>query len=364
MPRSMPHPRACSVPRPVLPERLPPALERALVALEAAARRVRLLEAATPLNAELELRRLASARRSGSRPEPAFVYAATPRTGELGAPLEALAEWLEGALPQGPRLAERARELAAESRLADAVGTPAFAPLAAQRFRSSPADDARAERWAHLPPDELGEGTLVASDDEANTGSLLCQMRAAVGKLRLPVRVVVRQGLAALAATGESTIYIAEGRWLGPRDVARTVLHEVWGHALPALARARSPYPLASRPAGDADREEGRALLLEARAGFLDRARKKELGLRHLAARMAHEGAGFHDIADRLEGLGSTPARALRLAARATRGGGLGRERIYLPNLRLAYHEAGEREARAEGGTSLPPEAAAASGSS
>ncbi|HEU4539429.1 MAG TPA: hypothetical protein VFS00_35160, partial [Polyangiaceae bacterium] len=61
------------------------------------------------------------------------------------------------------------------------------------------------------------------------------------------------------------------------------------------------------------------------------------------------------------EGLGAAPARALRLAARATRGGGLGRERIYLPTLRLAYHEAGGHDARAEGGAA--PEGAAAPGS-
>lgn len=325
------------------PERLAPALERALVALEAAARRVRLLEAATPLNAEPELARLASARRAGRRPEPAFVYAAPPGTADLVGPLESLAAWLDdGAPPPGARLAARARELADDARLAAAVGSGALPPLAARRFRSEAADDARAERWARLDGGP-GGGPLVTSDDESDPNSLLRRMRSAVGRLRLPVRVVARPGLAALAATGDATIYVAAGRRLGPRDVARTVLHEVWGHALPALARRRSPYPLASRPAGDGDREEGRALLLEERAGFLDRARKKELGLRHLAARMAHDAAPFHDIADRLEGFGAPPAQALRLAARATRGGGLGRERIYLPMLRLAGAEARER---------------------
>jgi hypothetical protein len=339
-------------------ERVPPALERALVALEAASRRVRLLEAATPLNAEPEFARLASARRSGRRPAPAFVYAPPPGLDELFAPLDALSEWFDEAPPPfGPRLAARAREVLADARLASEVGSPAFAARAAERFPSEPADDARAERWARYAPAD-GAGPLVASDDEASPHSLVRHMRAAVGGLRLPVRVVVRPGLAALAATGEATIYVAPGRWVGPRDVARTVLHEVWGHALPALARRRSPYPLASRPAGDADREEGRALLLEARAGFLDRARKKELGLRHLAARMAHEGAPLHDIADRLEGLGASPAQALRLGARAARGGGLGRERIYLPMLRLAFAEARARGAVATAAESAPPEPA------
>jgi hypothetical protein len=320
------------------PERSSPALERALAALEAASRRVRLLEAATPLNAEAELARLASARRAGQRPEPAFAYA-PPCSAELVGPLEALAAWLEGEPPFGPLLAGRARELAADARLAAAVDTPAFAPLAALRFPSNAADDARAERWARLASEPC-DGPRVASGDESDPESLVRQMRAEVGRLRLPVRVVARPGLAALAATGDATIYVAPGRWLSARDVARTVLHEVWGHALPSLARRRLPYPHACRPAGDADREEGRALLLEEGAGFLDRARKKELGLRHLAARMAHEAAPLHDIADRLEGLGAGPAQALRLAARATRGGGLGRERIYLPMWRLARGEA------------------------
>ncbi len=335
-------------------ERVPPALERALVALEAASRKVRLLEAATPLNAEPELARLSHERRAGRRPEPAFVYAGAPGAAELAGPLEALAGWLEGAPPPAGRLAERAREIAAEARLAAAVGTPAFAALAARRFSSGAADDARAERWARLC-DGAGPGPLVASDDTSDPDSLVRRMRAAVGRLRLPVRVVVRPGLAALAATGEATIYVAAGRRVGARDVARTVLHEVWGHALPALARGRLPYPLATRPAGDVDREEGRALVLEARAGFLDRARKKELGLRHLAARLAHGGEPLHDIADRLEGLGAGAAQALRIAARATRGGGLGRERVYLPMLRLALAEAGGRRER----EALPGEGAA-----
>lgn len=296
----------------------------ALVALLArAASRVRLVEAATPTNLEAEVVRLAALRRRGEVAEPAFAYADTDLPDGLSEALSALAE----DRPASSWIGQKARELALEAALVRAVGRPDFARLAARRYRSTAEDDARATRWSELSaPDEPLRD--VISDDEADAGSLVSAMRRAIGERRLPIRVVVKAEMCPLSATGDGVIYVARGRRLSARAVARTVCHEIEGHVLPLLARREVGVTL--RRAGDADDEEGRAVAAEARAGFLDRSRKKELGLRHVAAMMAHDGARFDDIADALERRQAAPEHAVRIATRALRGGGLGRERVYL----------------------------------
>jgi hypothetical protein len=137
-------------------------------------------------------------------------------------------------------------------------------------------------------------------------------------------------------------IVVAARRRLRARDVARTVVHEIDGHAVPAALRRALPPHAAFRPAGDADLEEGRALLVEQQHGFFDGGRRNELALRHLAACLVHDGATFDDAADVLEARGAHPARAVAIVARAGRGGGLGRERVYLPSFwRLTRRAAG-----------------------
>lgn len=64
---------------------------------------------------------------------------------------------------------------------------------------------------------------------------------------------------------------------------------------------------------------------------MLDASRKKELGLRHTAARMVHEGEPFARIVQCMESMGIAVPEAVRIAARVSRGGGVGRERVYLP---------------------------------
>ena len=60
-------------------------------------------------------------------------------------------------------------------------------------------------------------------------------MREEIGRRRLPFRVVVADDLAALAATGHRTVWIASGRRVSRADVERTVLHEIEGHVLPRV---------------------------------------------------------------------------------------------------------------------------------
>ncbi|HXK17562.1 MAG TPA: tyrosine/phenylalanine carboxypeptidase domain-containing protein, partial [Polyangiaceae bacterium] len=76
--------------------------------------------------------------------------------------------------------------------------------------------------------------------------------------------------------------------------------------------------------------EEGRAILLEERAGLLELERRRELARRYLAATSVREAASFWDTVTLLGQTGATAAAAIELGCRVHRGGGLGRELIYL----------------------------------
>jgi hypothetical protein len=301
--------------------------------------RVAMLSAVTPENFVSECARLATAFRRGSNEVPRFVYPERDSLDSVFAELASLAELLFAAGDEA--LASRAHELALEARLVDARCTPAFRALAARRFGVSPHADELAERFA-APLPEDGDASHV-TDDKIDPESLLAVVRAEVGRLFLPVRVTTSARLASLAAAAGTTIVVAEGRRTTAREALRTALHEVHGHVVPALARARVGGLAELRLAGDVDREEGRALLLEEAAGYLDAGRKADLGIRHLAARWAHEGAELVEVVRGLLSYELSPERAVMVAARACRAGGLGRERVYLPAYFRARAERAER---------------------
>src|SRR5262249_10654130 len=146
--------------------------------------------------------------------------------------------------------------------------------------------------------------------------------------------VMVSPNLASLAATGDGFVQIAADRWMSRRDVQRTVLHEIDGHVLPRLAGERAALGIfgVGTAWGSGD-QEGRALALERRMGFLEPGRRRELALRHVAARSVEAGADFTSTARFLLDQGAPLEDALRIAARVHRGGGLGREAVYLPAL-------------------------------
>jgi hypothetical protein len=291
---------------------------------------IRLVAGCTPRNFDEEVERQVAARRTGARPEPRFRY--HPPIDVAGAAdcLSRLAEQLEEHGDGGYVMAGRARELALEGVLLTQRETPDFRGTARRRYPSTVTTDVRASRWAALDA-PLAEGEArTRSDDEGDPGSLVSSLRREVGRRCLPVRVVVREGLCPLAATGDGVVFVAPSRWLTARDVDRTVHHELEGHVVPALSRRASGVVAMLGRAGERDQEEGLALRHERAAGFLDRGRRKELGMRHVAACLAHDGVDLHTIADGLEALGAAPMTAVRIAARALRGGGLGRERVYL----------------------------------
>lgn len=312
-------------------------IERADHMLGVAARQVQLLGFSSPTNFESELRRIEQCFARGEPSEPVFTYGGGAVFDQaLPLALDEVARELSAVGEIGRLYAGRARELAVEAQLCLLTGDPAFCGLAARRYEVEPElaaeADALVASWLAEPIPAATEAPDVISDDISDPRSLVRRMREVIGERRLPLRVMVARSLAPLAAIGDGVVQIAPSRVVHHEDVERTVLHEIEGHALPALRAEHAPIGLfAIGTARGSDTQEGWALLLEERAGFLGSRRKRELALRHLAARAAHRGESFPQAVDALLGAGAPQTAALRVAARAFRGGGLGREASYLP---------------------------------
>ena len=310
--------------------------------LQGLVRRVTLLSSATPRNAEAERARLIEAFTQDRPSNPTWQYA--PRdVREARRELGILASHLDtlGATPLRDIYLARVTELTEEAALCEAIGKPTLAPLAEARFLPAKnADDARAlaEEWIASGAEEgLPVGPWVRSDDDGDPRSLLSQMRAEIGRLRLPFAVVVHPDLSSLAATGERTILVAGNRLLSEETTRRTVMHEVLGHALPrARATSLSPAIFQAGTARGIDEQEGFALCIEQQRKALGPARRRELAGRYLAVCAMREGRSFRETVLTLrKDRGLSPAEAVHVAERCFRGSdgafaGLGRERIYL----------------------------------
>ncbi len=310
-------------------------LERALQRAENV---VALLERCRPRNLTAELGQLHCDWSRGDHRAPRFEYSVMPLPAGLRDALERLEVAAGRAGPWGSLYAGRARELMLEAGIAETRPGPEVRFWAGQRY-AVPADvhSARAESWSRQwcqaapdPPTEL----RCSSDDEHDPTSLVCVLGRVLGGERLAFRVRAIPELASVAATGDGVILVRTG-WRGrPRDVERIAVHEVYGHALPRhRARVAQSGLFRIGTAGGSDDEEGRALLLERRAGLLDDHRRAELGRRHLAAVSVGQGASFVETGELLLSMGTPLDDALRIAARVHRGGGLAREIVYLPAL-------------------------------
>jgi hypothetical protein len=312
--------------------------------LERATREIRLLATLTPRDARAERARLIEDLRAGRRATPRWTYA--PRAHEgLRRALESAQRWLEQ--KDRTRLdalyLDRARELSVEAAMCACVGTVDVARLARARFDAPDEVTARAGSalcvtWLAEGPPDPGEDCIAS--DAPDPRSLLSQMRAAVGRLRLPFKVVATPWLAPLAATGERVILITTDRLVPDEDARRTVLHEIDGHARPRARAAQASLSLfRTGTARGIDDQEGRAVWLEERAGLLGPRRRRQLAARHRAVETMLAGASFADVARALvEEHSVDPAEAVIIAERAFRGGdgthpGLGRERVYLESL-------------------------------
>jgi len=274
----------------------------------------------------------------GDRVVPDFTRVKPGQVAGLRGALEGLFAELSTADPWSNLYAQRAAELALEAQAVEALGTEGFPALAARRYGADlPSADLEA---AHgLARQWLAEGWIdstgprVSTDNPREGASLYASLVRAIGDRRVPFRVAVSADLFGLAATGEDVVAVAQGETLTTSACERTVLHELEGHVLPrAEARASGWAFLLVGSAGASEAEEGRALLLEERAGCWDRERRVELAARHLACAALRDGADWGETVEHLAGLGVPLAEAMRCALRAWRGGGLGRELVYLPS--------------------------------
>lgn len=297
-----------------------------------------MIAATTPIDLAAELSRLLSSWTAGNACLPQFSYHPRQDHRDLISSLENIAEALEHEGPLGQVYADRARELAMEAFICSTVGLSSFRTYARQRFsrrdRFDGLADALVQDWLDEPFEQQlpDPSDLVSSDDPQNARSLLVRLRSEMGARKIPFRVVVARDSSALAATGDSFVQIAAGRTMTITDVERTVLHEMEGHVMPRCRANTQPigiFALGTR--FGIDDQEGRALCIERRNGYLDGARRRELAFRHLAARLLEQDADFVQAARTLLDRGAPHEDALRITARVFRGGGLGREVVYLP---------------------------------
>ncbi len=302
-----------------------------------AERAIALLERCRPLNAVRAQAEVLAAWQRGQASAPDWQYASVPDLAALRAGLETMVDKLGQTGAWGSLYAARAAELYTEAAVAGALEDASFCELAALRFPVGSGPDAgQAEEWAlEWSAGPVGTSApTTQSDDERDPDSLYSAMRRAVGERRLPFRVLLSDDLPSAAATGDGVILVKAGARCRALDVRRIVLHEIEGHALPRLAARHERLGLFRiGTAGGSDDEEGRALLLEKRAGCMDAERRAELGRRHLAALSLRRGADYVETARLLLDRGTGLDEALRITSRVHRGGGLGRELVYLTAL-------------------------------
>ena len=105
---------------------------------------IALLDRVRPLNWLAEQTRLTRALEAGRAPDPAFEYAPPPRLAELRRRLSAAHDVLAAGDAEERLLAQRALELELEASLAEHVGGPDFARLAARRFPAAGAESVTA----------------------------------------------------------------------------------------------------------------------------------------------------------------------------------------------------------------------------
>jgi hypothetical protein len=316
-------------------------LDAAGLALVRAEETIALVARATPKNARAEIQRLGSLAAQKKSLRPDFAYGPAPELTRLRRGLERIAGVARAHGRIGALHAERAEELELEARLVETIGRTGFRELAAERFRAPLG--ALHVRTLEFVERALGEAhatpapsTHILTSDLASPASLVNKVARLAREVGLAIRVEMRPEQLAIAATGHGLVAIRPSVWLTADTASRIALHEIVGHALPRMRSHHAPWALfRAGTAGSVAAEEGRALLVERRAGLLDGTRRRELALRHLGALAVQRGADFDETFGELVARGGSGPEAVEIAVRVHRGGGLGREIVYLP----AYHE-------------------------
>jgi hypothetical protein len=320
---------------------LPQAVKAAAQQLKQVETAIALLERVRPTNLAAERARLLLAFRTGERPLAQLAHAPAVALADLRRALAAIAGALDASDPEQRLLAGRAQELDLEAALAEQVGCSGFRKQAARRFPLPHDDHALREHAARFIQSSVtepsGEIALHASDDQRDPHSLWSQIARLLSARKLPVRVQADGGLVPLAAVADEVVRVRAGARLSAAVGRRIALHEVEGHLLPRASGKQLGGVFLAGSAGASEDEEGRAILLEERAGLLDAARRAELGRRYLAAASVRDGAELWDTVELLGKTGAEAGACIELACRVHRGGGLGRELIYLAGyLRVA----------------------------
>ena len=283
-------------------------------------RRIPLLAAATPVNAREERARLLAAARGRRRVAPSWTYAPLD-TGLVRAELERLADRLDhGRTEELARCTPRGRGLALGRSSARRRGVP-FA-LARQRFASFGAAWVRrptaSPPWCRARRSATSDGAAMATDSPHPASP--SRMRDAVRDAGVPFAVEIEPRLFALAATGRRVVLIAPGRTISDEAARRTVLHELHGHVMPRVRAERAHDALFDvGTARGVDEQEGYALVLEDRHGFLSAARRREIGARYAAVRAMRDGACFEEVYTSLRRDHGLALSALQLAERLPR---------------------------------------------
>jgi uncharacterized protein (TIGR02421 family) len=298
----------------------------------------RILPALTAGNAATERERLVAVLESGGMPVPQFEL---PRKRIAAATLHTLDALRRGAeqLPGSDLYGAKLDELELDLLLLDALGTPRLVrPLSARRFGTGAtlAPVANGERTlgacARIILDRLEPRPeareLPAEGVRDSLAAFVLQLAKAVG---LQVTVQVEPRLAAGAATGEHTVFIAQRRF-GRVEAQRLAVHEVLGHLLVAAnARAQPLGLLQWGTAGAFVDQEGLALHMEELFGVMDVTRLRTLAGRVVATDFMHAGASFGETARRLQRHEQfSAAEAISISERAYRGGGVARDVAYL----------------------------------
>ncbi len=213
-------------------------------------------------------------------------------------------------------------------------GTPRF--LAGSRALFGEVDDALAQLaetiLARLPPTGGGGGEALAPE------AVLAAAREELARYRAR-----DPGFASEARLQEdvSGILVSRGHFLiGPdarvprARLAAALAHEIGTHCLTHHNGGRQPLAeLQVGMAGYEPLQEGLAVLAEYLVGGLEANRLRQLAARVLAVRALYDGADFVETFRLLRARGQGPRAAFTTTLRVFRGGGYGKDLVYLRGL-------------------------------
>jgi len=300
----------------------------------------RLLPALTARNGLDERNRLVAALECGGSMEPRFDAHPRPIPRDVWAALKR-ARVLAPSSPAPGLYRDRLDELELDLSMIEALGDPRrVRPLAARRFgtgatvvatASGPSTLHDVARAILSTADVVYEPRVLPPQALAGEPSFAELIRRVAQRAGIEVRVVVEPRLAAAAATGERTVFIAD-RCYGVREAIRLVVHEVLGHLVAAANGRTQPLRVIGLgTAGSFADQEGVALWLEEEVGAMDGLRLRTLAARVWTTDRMHADAPFGETVRLLHREHGFDARdSVALAERAWRGGGVARDAGYL----------------------------------